>query len=272
MKARRLLVPLAAALAAISIAASAHAQSLQDRIRGDGIYRFSYTARPGVCGDGAMTIYINDHDGTQRIQIRGDSWTTTNSRYRDEWSALCDQGPVRIALTVDDGRVTSLRTYVGGQWRTSSDARDLGTINSRDAANYLVTLAERAGARVSRDAIFAATLADDFEAWRPLLRIAKNQDLNREVRKNAVFWLSQEAATAATAGLKEIIDSDDDLDVRKHAVFAISQRPTEESVPALINIVRRNNVDPRIKKQALFWLGQKDDPRALALFEEILSK
>src|SRR5687768_5231975 len=148
MKARRLIVPLAAALAAISVAASVHAQSLQDRVRADGTYRFTYTPKPGVCGDGAATIYINDPNGSQRVQIRGDSWPTTNSRYRDEWAALCDQGPVRIAMTVDDGDVLSVRTYVGGQWRASSGVTDLGTINAREAGTFLLNLAERSGNRV----------------------------------------------------------------------------------------------------------------------------
>jgi hypothetical protein len=28
--------------------------------------------------------------------------------------------------------------------------------------------------------------------------------------------------------------------------------------------------DPELRKTALFWLGQSEDPRALGLFEEIL--
>lgn len=274
MKARRLVVPVGAALVALSMAVAAHGQSIGDRIgRADGTYRFSFTAKPGVCGDGAATIYFNEEGGgRQRIQIRGDSWNMSTSRYNDEWSSLCESGPVRLALTVDGGSVTSLRTYVGGNWRAGGAATDLGRVGTRAAVDYLLDLAQRGGNRVGRDAIFAATLADSAEAWRGLLRIAKNDDLARDVRRNAVFWLSQEAAAAATAGLKEIIDSDDDVDVREHAVFALSQRPAAESVPALIALVRRNSTDPRIKKKALFWLAQKDDPRALALFEEILNK
>jgi HEAT repeat protein len=57
--------------------------------------------------------------------------------------------------------------------------------------------------------------------------------------------------------------------VRKQAVFALSQRSAEEGVPALIRIAR-SNPDPELRKTALFWLGQSDDPRALDLFEEIL--
>jgi HEAT repeat protein len=65
------------------------------------------------------------------------------------------------------------------------------------------------------------------------------------------------------------VDDRGDLEVREHAVFALSQRPAEEGVPALIRIAR-TNPHPELRRKALFWLGQSEDPRALTLFEEIL--
>jgi HEAT repeat protein len=52
-------------------------------------------------------------------------------------------------------------------------------------------------------------------------------------------------------------------------VFALSQRSSNEAVPALIKVARTSR-DPELRKTALFWLGQSEDPRALHLFEEIL--
>jgi HEAT repeat protein len=60
-----------------------------------------------------------------------------------------------------------------------------------------------------------------------------------------------------------------DREIRKQAVFALSQRERNEGVPALIRVAR-TNPDPELRKTALFWLGQSEDPRALDLFEEIL--
>jgi len=42
-------------------------------------------------------------------------------------------------------------------------------------------------------------------------------------------------------------------------------------VPALIRIAKENK-DPDLRRKAIFWLGQSDDPRALALFEELLTR
>jgi hypothetical protein len=40
-------------------------------------------------------------------------------------------------------------------------------------------------------------------------------------------------------------------------------------VPVLIRIAR-TNPHPELRRKALFWLGQSEDPRALSLFEELL--
>ena len=66
-----------------------------------------------------------------------------------------------------------------------------------------------------------------------------------------------------------MVTGGEDIEIRKQAVFALSQRPTEEGVPALIRIARTNR-HAELRKTALFWLGQSEDPRALTLFEEIL--
>jgi HEAT repeat protein len=91
-------------------------------------------------------------------------------------------------------------------------------------------------------------------------------------RARSVFGLAQAAEDAATANLNSLVlDNSVDREVREQAVFALSQRPRDEGVPALIAVARTNK-DPEIRKKALFWLGQSHDPRALDLFEELLTK
>ena len=36
--------------------------------------------------------------------------------------------------------------------------------------------------------------------------------------------------------------------------------------------IARQHPQPRVRKEAIFWLGQSGDPKALDLFEEILLK
>src|SRR5207247_159079 len=52
---------------------------------------------------------------------------------------------------------------------------------------------------------------------------------------------------------------------------ASAQQPHDAGVPALIRLAR-THPEPGVRRKALFWLGQSGDPRALALFEELLTK
>lgn len=236
------------------VPAALNAQSVGRRIEAidQGTVRITFAAREGVCGSGEHNIQIRARDK------------------RDEWEGECDAGPVRVALDRSGGRTVAIRTYVGGNWHGGT-ATDLGIVPVKEAVTWLLALAERNEA-ASDDAIFPASLGDSVDTWPAMLRIAKNPAVRRDTRRNAVFWVSQAAGEAATKGLDDIVqDPSGDREVREQAVFALSQRPKSEGVPALIRVAR-NNRDPELRKKALFWLGQSEDPAALALFEEILTK
>ena len=70
--------------------------------------------------------------------------------------------------------------------------------------------------------------------------------------------------------ISDSIENDPDTDVKKKAVFALSQLPDHEGVPKLIEVAR-NNRNPVVRKQAVFWLGQSDDPRALDFITSVLT-
>ncbi|HEY8852112.1 MAG TPA: hypothetical protein VIM36_08025 [Gemmatimonadaceae bacterium] len=103
---------------------------------------------------------------------------------------------------------------------------------------------------IGRKAIFPATIADSAEIWPTLIKIARNPDLPRESRTQSVFWLGQAAGDAATANLNSLVlDNSVDREIREQAVFALSQRPRDEGVPALIAVAKTNK-DPEIRKKA----------------------
>jgi len=54
-------------------------------------------------------------------------------------------------------------------------------------------------------------------------------------------------------------------------VFALSQLPKDEGVPKLIEVAKTNR-NAEVRKQAMFWLGQSNDPSALAFFQEVLTR
>jgi len=231
------------------------AQSLAQRVQaaGDGTVRLSFAAREGVCSRGPGSITVLDDLGDE------------------EWESDCQRGPVRVSLRMQGGRLADSETYVGGRWRAGRGrVTDLGLVPSQEAADLLLELAPQAGDDDGGELMTAATLADSVVVWPKLLRLARDTRVREETRRQAVFWLGQAAGDAAAKGLDSIAtDSGGEIEIRKQAVFALSQRPADEGVPILIRIARSNR-HPELRKTALFWLGQSEDPRALTLFEEIL--
>jgi hypothetical protein len=232
-------------------AALLSAQSLSQRVAavGTGTVHLSFASRPGICGDGAHGIRVLDAN--------------------DEWVGDCQYQPARVALEVQDGTVTDVRVYVGGRWRADQAAADFGVVRPQEAAAYFISLAEKSD-DISGDVLLPATIADSVTIWPALLRIARRQDVPAGTRRSAIFWLGQAASSAAAGALDSIVgDKSGDREIRKQAVFALSQHSGDAGVSALLRIAR-SNADPEIRKTALFWLGQSEDPRALDLFEEIL--
>jgi HEAT repeat protein len=118
----------------------------------------------------------------------------------------------------------------------------------------------------------AAGLSQSKEAGAvdTLLSMAKN-DKSTRVRGQALFWLAQKAGRRAVAAIDDSIANDPDTAVKKKAVFALSQLPKDDGVPKLIQVARTNQ-NAVVRKEAMFWLGQSKDPRAVAYFQEVLSK
>jgi hypothetical protein len=124
--------------------------------------------------------------------------------------------------------------------------------------------------KVREQCVFALHVSKVPEAVNTIIELART-DRNAHVRGQALFWLSQKAGQKATTAIVDAIENDPETDVKKKAVFALSQLPKDEGVPRLI-AAARNNRNKEVRKEAMFWLGQSNDPRALAFFEEVLTK
>ena len=264
MRAAALLGALAGTAAAGCADAQARQGGLASRVAAapDGEVWMHFASRPGVCG--------SENGISTSSSARGRSWVNVDGS-GNRWE--CVEGPVWVALERRGGRVEKVRVRVARGWSTAERGRvtDLGAVGAREASDYLLALAERATeGRVGEEAIVPATLADSVTTWPALLRLARADAVPQQTRRSAVFWLGQQAGDRITRELSDFVsDNEEDREVRKHAVFALSQRPREEAVPELVRIARTHR-DPEIRKAAMFWLGQSGDPRAIALFEEIL--
>ncbi|MCX6593932.1 MAG: HEAT repeat domain-containing protein [Acidobacteria bacterium] len=146
--------------------------------------------------------------------------------------------------------------------------------NSRGRPGYLTVARasrEDPSDKVREHAVFALTQSAEPEAMPAIIRVAK-EDKVPHVRGQALFWLAQRASRqVATGAITEALDKDPDTEVKKKAVFALTQMPQDQGIPMLIQVARTNQ-NPAVRKQAMFWLGQSKDARALKYFEEVLTK
>lgn len=227
----------------------------------DGWVRFAFETRDGVeiCPRGIR--WGENRLGENR-------WYGSGGRARDE--AACAPGLARVDLEIREGRVR--RVALAHDDRAARrPVRDLGVVEAAEAARYLLSLAESgASPSAAEDALMPAFLARLPEVWRELVRLAGDRSLSSGVREGALFWLGQEAASAATAGIAAVAsDEEEEQDVREAAVFALSQRPPDQGVPILMDLARSAE-QAETRRAAFFWLAQVDDEQVIGFFEEVL--
>lgn len=144
----------------------------------------------------------------------------------------------------------------------------MGAARGRRGYDFLRKLVRQdASDRIREKAVFGLFVSKEPAATDAIIEAAHN-DKSGHVRQQALFWLAQKAGKEAAGEIENAIANDPDTEVKKHAVFALSQLK-EDGVPKLIELARTNR-NREVRKQAMFWLGQSNDPRALAFFEEIL--
>ena len=178
-----------AVAAAVGVSTSALAQNtLSQRVSRapDGVVHVQFAARPGTCGDGLSLIGYRNAIFAASFNSMG-KWNAPN----------CRPGPVRVELAVANGRVTGVKTSVGGDWsRSSGRVTDLGTVTPSEAATYffgLVPQIERgvSGGRSSDKSriLLPAVLADDPAAVPRLISLARDDARLEDTRRQAIQWI-----------------------------------------------------------------------------------
>jgi len=105
-----------------------------------------------------------------------------------------------------------------------------------------------------------------------MLLAAARTDPDREVRGQAVFWLSQVDSDRAVVALDSILATTDDPEIQDKAVFALSQHDSKAARVALRRYAERPNISSDIREKAVFWLGQSDDAEDAAFLRTLFPK
>ena len=122
-----------------------------------------------------------------------------------------------------------------------------------------------------KESIVQAIAQDDApDAARWLIDRVRDARESLQVRKQALFWAGQRKATP-TALLAAVARDSEERSLREHGVFVLAQRDEGAALDALVEMARHHR-DPGTRKQAIFWLGQSDDPRAERLLRDLITR
>ena len=92
-----------------------------------------------------------------------------------------------------------------------------------------------------------------------------------EDRKQAAFAIGVSKDSGALGTLQSLFQSVTNREVRKQLVFAVSVNDNQdEGINILINMAT-NERDIEVKKQAIFWLGQKAGERSLKVLGDTVT-
>ena len=202
--------------------------------------------------DELMKIYGSDPDQDVRRQVLHALSEMQNQRAQAKL--------LEIARSGDNAEMRRQAIHWLGEKGTDAVISELVKIYDADG-----------NSEVKRQILHAFSEMDNQRAEDKLFAVARS-DANRELRKQAIHWIGERAGQRSLDLLRDTVDSSNaDTEVQMQAVHAISERPAEEAVPLLIKIAKTHpNAD--IRRQAMHWLGESGDPRAVEFFKEVLAK
>ena len=136
--------------------------------------------------------------------------------------------------------------------------------------NFLKSLFDRTSSEKLKDQVlFSVSQREAWDGGRWLLDKARDESQPTEVRRKAVFWAGQ--GHASVADIAALYKSVKDERLREHVIFVLSQRDEEAAMKELMSIAREDP-DREMRKKALFWLAQKNDPRVTKLITDMVIK
>jgi HEAT repeat protein len=123
---------------------------------------------------------------------------------------------------------------------------------------------------VRNNIIQAIAQSKSSEGMRWLLDLARDKSLPTDARKNSLFWAGQNGME-----LRQLIGFYDELrgqeEMQNQMIFVLSQRRESEATDKLMDIAL-NDSNREVRKQAIFWLGQKKDPRVQKFLLDLINR
>jgi HEAT repeat protein len=117
-------------------------------------------------------------------------------------------------------------------------------------------LVESEDGELQERAIFAIAQRSDARSAEILKSYAERSDVPRELRQNAIFWISQNPRSGGAEYLIQLYPRLDDDELKERAIFGIAQTSSAEARGWLLERAGDRSESIDLRKNALFWAGQ----------------
>jgi len=178
------------------------------------------------------------------------------SQQGDERARKVVQAYIESPNTSEDGKRKAIQT-LGFHFSKPEDS------------DYLRSLYPKATGRMKSEIVQAVGQVETRENGLFLLGIAADPEEPTDVRKNALFWAKD--GRLSVSDIIAIYPKMNSSEMKKQFVFVLSETNGKAAIDKLIEMAR-SDPDRDVRKTALFWLGQKDDPRVKTLLLEIINQ
>lgn len=210
----------------------------------DGAVELRFAARPDACGDGAHWYRL----GT-------DTWYGAGGGADDaSLRAPCDEGPVRVRLTLASREIVRIESFVGPLHR-GEGATDLGEIPATEASAWLLSLASRLDGRPARDAIAPAMLARVSAPGAALQTLARNEERAHDTRRAALGALLRAEGNAGVPTLLALVDRAEDAWLSREALRVVARSGDPRARTHLRAVVQDARRDESLRLIAVSGLG-----------------
>jgi len=140
---------------------------------------------------------------------------------------------------------------------------------SDDDVTWLRQLYPRLSEKLRDNAFLAVSRSDSPRASGWLAGVVGDANESEHTREQAMFWLGQ--GRAPTDVLVRLYDRLSEPALRSHYTFVLSQRRDSPALDKLIDVAQ-HDPEKSVRHQALFWLGQSKDRRALAFIRDLVTR
>jgi HEAT repeat protein len=109
---------------------------------------------------------------------------------------------------------------------------------------------------IQKKAIFSLQNSNQPRAFEVLRDYAGRDDVDNDLRMDAIFWLGQRRSEENATFLKQLFAKSRNREVQEKIIFSLSQQNTASNNQFLLDQALNSSHSMDIRKNALFWAGQ----------------